>query len=134
MKQIELSRSQEIALDNLARSSKFWSSVRAKYAEFGALTSRQFEILEDAIERRAWQRSALRVAGAPVRNRYKTDGGKPRCAHAERPWCTAAATIIVGALGYCAAHARAAMEARDEWLRARAEERAQGRAAEEVGA
>jgi hypothetical protein len=131
--QIELNKKQERILDDLAKTSGFWGSIRAKYAEFGSLTQRQFEIFERDAERIEWQRDAPRVDGVPVRNRYQTDAGKPRCAHRAQPWCQSAATIVVGRWGYCVDHAEEARTELGEWCAARDAERAQERAAEAVG-
>src|ERR1700729_914682 len=132
MEQIELSRKQERILDALAESSRFWGSIRAKYAEFGALTARQFELFERDAARMEWQRGAQRIGDVAVRNKLKT-AGKPRCAHREQPWCHAVASIVVGSWGYCGQHAPQAQEELDDWKGARNEERTQERAAEASG-
>ena len=127
MKQVELTRSQERILDQLAQSSDFWGSVRAKYADFGSLTHRQFEIFERDAARLEWQRDAQRIGGLPVRNRFRV-GNQPRCAHREQPYCESVATVVVGRYGYCADHADVAREEFDSWRRSRDEARARASA------
>jgi hypothetical protein len=122
-KQITLSRSEEKLLDDLADSNDFWCSIRAKYAEFDALTEAQYVLLRGEIERRAWQRGANRVAGQPVRNKFASKSGEPKCAHRTKPFCTEIATIVVGQWGYCAQHAPAAATALEAWRAERIAER-----------
>ncbi len=131
MKQVELNRSQERILDQLAKSSDFWGSVRAKYAEFGSLTHRQFEVFERDAARLEWQRDAQRIGGLPVRNRFRV-GKSPRCAHRGEPYCQSSATNVIGTYGYCADHASEAREEFDSWKRERDEERARASASSRV--
>lgn len=122
-KQIALSRSEERALDGLAESNAFWSGLRAKYAEFDALTERQYTLLREEIEKRQWERGAHRIAGQPVRNRFADRQGRPKCALRTKPYCSEIATVVAGQWGYCAAHAPAAAEALEAWRVERAAER-----------
>ena len=73
---MNISKSEEHWLDEFAKSSEFWASVRAKYAEFDGLTPRQYEILTENIERNEWKKDASKVAGVPVRNKFKTRDGE----------------------------------------------------------
>jgi hypothetical protein len=130
--QIELNRKQERVLDDLAKRSEFWGSIRAKYAEFGALTAKQFELFERDSARVEWQKSAQRIAGVPVRNKLKVCG-QPRCADRSRPWCDQPATIVVGDWAYCDQHANNARKELDDWRRARHAERANEHTTEATG-
>ncbi len=117
-----LKKSEERALDELAKTSAFWSSVRAGYAQYDGLTLKQYDRLVETLERNAWKADAQRVAGAPVRNKFKTEHGEPRCGHRGKPFCPAAATVVVGSFGYCKDHAAATQRDLDDWLEARKHE------------
>jgi hypothetical protein len=131
MTQHTLSSREEKMLDKLAEGSPFWGAIRAKYAEFGALTDRQHELFERDAARITWQRSAPKVNGQPVRNKFKA-GKSPRCA-SRTEFCPSAATSVVGQFGYCNTHVDDAQADYDEWIAARKSERAQDAAAEATG-
>lgn len=126
-KQIAITRTEEMLLDELAETSAFWSSVRAKYAEYGALTERQHELLSEEREKRSWTKSATKIGGVPVRNRYLTDKAQPRCAHRGKPYCRYEATHVVGSFGFCNEHTLEAREALKTWLDDKRAERARDR-------
>jgi hypothetical protein len=130
IKQIAITKSDERLLDDLANGSDFWSSIRAKYAEYGTLTERQRDLLVEEREKQAWRKDALRIGGVAIRNKFTTQGGRPRCAHRGKPWCEDAATIVVGAFGFCHDHAGEAEDELKDWLDARKAERAQEKSAE----
>lgn len=125
IKQIVITKSDERLLDDLANRSDFWSSIRAKYAEYGTLTERQHDLLVEEREKHAWRKDAPRIGGVAIRNRFATEGGRPRCAHRGKPWCREAATVVVGTFGYCHDHAGEAEDDLNDWLEARKAERAQ---------
>jgi hypothetical protein len=132
-KQVELTRSQERQLDEFARASDFWSRIRAAYADYGGLTEKQYALFERQREKDAWKADAQRLNGVPIRNRFRTSDGKPRCADRSKPYCESEATIIVGSFAFCTAHAASAKEEYDGWLAGRREIQAQERAAEQTG-
>lgn len=122
--QIELSTREEKRLDDLAKTSPFWGSIRARYAEWGALTARQHELFVRDCERAEWQKDAQRIAGGtPIRNKFRV-GGKPRCAHRAEQ-CQSVATVVVGTFGYCAAHEADATEELTSWKHDRDAERSE---------
>ncbi|HTV72165.1 MAG TPA: hypothetical protein VME66_00465 [Candidatus Acidoferrales bacterium] len=123
-KSVELTRSQERTLDEFAKTSDFWSRVRSAYAAYGGLTERQHELFQRQLERDAWKADAQRLGGIPIRNRFRTTDGKPRCADRAKPYCESAATIIVGSFAFCERHAPTAKGEHDEWLASRREENA----------
>lgn len=112
---------------------KLWSRIRVAYAEFGGLTEKQFSLFQRQLERDAWKADAQRLGGVPIRNRFRTSDGKPRCADRAKPYCESAATIIVGSFAFCDEHAAAAKEDYDDWIAGRREIQAQERAAEPSG-
>jgi hypothetical protein len=114
-KQVELKRSEERALDEFAKTSDFWSRVRAAYAQYGSLTERQYELLTNQIQKDAWKADAQRLNGIPIRNRFRTEDGLPRCADRAKPYCENEATVIVGAFAFCGDHAEKAQSDLDEW-------------------
>jgi hypothetical protein len=132
-KSIELTRSQERALDDFAKISDFWGRIRAAYAEYGSLTEKQYALFERQIERDAWKSDAQRLNAVPIRNRFRTADGKPRCADRAKPYCENAATIIVGTFAFCEQHAAAAKDQYDEWMASRREQRAQEQSSEPSG-
>jgi hypothetical protein len=131
MTQHTLSASEERLLNTLALRRPFWGAVRAKYAEFGTLTDGQFECFQRDIARVEWERSAPKLGGVPVRNKFRA-GKKPRCATRDE-FCPQAAVAVVGQFGYCSDHFESAREAFNEWNAARIAERAQDAAAESTG-
>jgi hypothetical protein len=131
MTQHTLSAAEEKLLDTLAQRRPFWGAVRAKYAEFGSLTTGQYECFQRDASRIEWERGAPRVGGTPVRNKFRA-GKQPRCASREE-FCKEPATTVVGVFGYCAEHVEDAREAYNEWNAARIAEREQDASAEASG-
>lgn len=121
--QIELTKKEEARLDDLAKTSQFWASVRCRYAEWGALTQKQHLLFIRDSERAEWQHDAQRIVGVPVRNKFHVAGGKqPRCAHRAEQ-CQAVATVVVGTFGYCSLHEADAREELVAWKADRDAER-----------
>lgn len=125
MSQKTLSKSEERALDGLAASSEFWASVRAGYAEYDGLTEKQYDRFVEALEKNAWRADAPTIDGKLVRNKFKTKSGAAKCANRAKPFCHAAASIVIGAYAYCADHAAEAQADLDAWLEARKQEHLQ---------
>ncbi len=107
---------EEAQLDDLASRSAFWAKVRSGYARYDALTYRQYELFTRELEKNAWRNDAPVIGSSPVRNKYRTADGHPRCAHRAKPRCQAQATVVVGVMGYCETHFLAAVDERDKWL------------------
>ncbi len=76
---VDISKAGERLLDRLAETSPFWAGVRAKYAMYDTLTGAQAEAFARERDRAAWLSRAPRIDGKPIRNRYRTAGGRPRC-------------------------------------------------------
>ena len=130
-KSVSLSREEVRALDRLAETYDFWSRIRAAYIEFDALTERQYEIFMRQIDRDSWKASAQRVHGVAIRNKFRTEGGKPRCAHRGKPYCQNEAVQVVGTYAYCLEHLEEAKESLEDWRAAREAEKRQDAAANE---
>jgi len=111
-KQIALGKVEEQVLDDLAEHNDFWASIRAKYAEYDALTESQYALLRGEIEKRAWQKTAKHVLGVPVRNKFADNSGRPKCAERSKPYCSEIATEVVGQWAYCAPRRSVARKAR----------------------
>jgi hypothetical protein len=131
MTQHTLSGAQEKLLDKLSEGSAFFGNLRARYFEFGSMTDGQFDCFERAAAKITWQRSAPKVAGIPVRNKFRA-GKVPRCA-TRSEFCPAVATAVVGQFGYCSEHIESALADYDEFIAARKAEREQDAAAEATG-
>lgn len=113
--QVELSKREEARLDDLAKTSTFWASVRCRYAEWGALTQKQNSLFIRDCSRAEWMDGAQKIVGVPVRNKFHVVGGKqPRCANRGEQ-CPEIATVVIGTFGYCAAHSDAATEDLNAW-------------------
>jgi hypothetical protein len=95
------------------------------------LTDSQYECFERDAARISWQRSAPKIGGVPVRNKFRA-GKSPRCA-SRAEFCPSAATQVVGQFAYCINHVDAAREEYDEWIAARRQEREQDANAEATG-
>jgi len=128
MTQHTLSAAEEKLLDTLAQRRPFWGTVRAKYAEYGAMTDGQYECFTRDAARIEWERNAPRISGTPVRNKFRS-GKKPRCASRDK-FCPEPATTVVGQFGYCAEHTEDAREAYNDWLESRQAAREQDASAE----
>ncbi len=106
----------------MAKTSQFWSSIRARYAFFGALTAKQHSLFIRDCERAEWQKDAQRIAGIPVRNKFKVGGKQPRCANRGEQ-CPEIAAVVIGTFGYCQAHEADATEDLNAWKADRDAER-----------